>query len=136
MLFDRLRTMFDRTATHTGDRGEHAAVVDLLVLAMYADHTLRSEELESLTQFDSSHADWDDGAFSVQQHLKSSIARARAAIDDPAAVDALLAEIGQAIQTPAARTEALAACEEILRADGELAAAESTFLTKARTALA
>jgi hypothetical protein len=125
---DRLRSLFQRASSHTDDVAEHQAVVDLLVLAVYADHTVGQLELAALETFEDHAQDWDEGGFSVHQYLPVSIAKARDALDVEGGVTSLMAVAASQITTPVLRAEAVAYCEMITQVDGTVTTAENEFL--------
>jgi hypothetical protein len=133
MALDRILTHFQRAAAHTGDREQHGAVVELLVLAVYADKTVKVEELEALDDFDASHPDWDEKAFSIQEYLGPATAKVRAALEQNGS-EALLCDIATRITSPELRKAAIGYCEDIVGIDG-VTDAENVFLTTLRRVL-
>jgi hypothetical protein len=133
MAMDRILRHFKRAADHTDDRQQHAAIVELLVLAVYADKTVDVSELEALDKFDASHADWDDQAFSIQEYLGPATAKVRAAIDEDGS-QALLEDIGGRITSPELREAAIGYCEDIVGIDG-VTDEESEFVKRVRQML-
>lgn len=102
-IFNRLGSAFGRAKEHTSVNEEHQAVVDLLVLTLYADERVSQEELEALAQFDMDHTDWDGADFSVTEYLGSSIAKVRAAVSSPQLTEQLLVEVTAKVITPSLR---------------------------------
>jgi hypothetical protein len=121
-------------AAHTADSSEHEAVVDLVVLAAFADGTISEAELQALEQLDLDHAHWDQGEFSVIQYLPVAIAKARRAHED-AAINELLEDVSRRITTRPLRVEALRYCV-VEVADGGVTQDETRFIAQARRALA
>ena len=66
-IFHRLGSAFGRAKEQSQVDEEHQAVVDLLVLTVYADERVSQEEMEALARFDVEHQDWDGGDFSVTE---------------------------------------------------------------------
>jgi hypothetical protein len=130
----RLHPHFKKAAGHSEDPAQHAAVVELLILAVYAGKTVDVRELEALDEFDASHADWDAGPFSIQQYLAPATAKVRGALDEPDGADRLLADAASRITTPALRDATLHSCEELLRIDG-MTDDEREFFAQASRAL-
>jgi hypothetical protein len=118
MLLDRIHPHFKKATEHTNDAAEHAAVVELLVLAVFSDKSVDVSELDALDSFDASHADWDEGPFSIQQYLPTATAKVRSALDEPGGGDVLLKDAISRITSPSLREAAVGYCEEILRVDG------------------
>jgi hypothetical protein len=118
MLLDRIHPHFKKATEHTDDPSQHAAVVELLVLAVFADQSVDVSELEALDNFDASHADWDEGPFSIQQYLSTATNKVRSALDEEGGADRLLTDAISRITSPSLREAAVGYCEEILRVDG------------------
>ena len=121
-------------AAHTADASEHAAVVDLVVLAAYADGHISQAELQALERLDLDHTHWDEPDFSVLQYLPVAISKARRAHED-ASIDELLLDVSRRITTKPLRVEALRYCmAEVV--DGGVTEDETRFIAKAPRALA
>jgi hypothetical protein len=135
MAVEHIHPHFRKARTHTDDPDQHAAVVELLVLTVFADPTVDLAELDALDAFDASHADWDDGPFSIQQYLPTATAAVRAALDQPDGRDRLLADISIRITTPALRDATVGYCEDLVAVDGTTDQ-EREFLRQVRRALA
>lgn len=134
MLLDRIHSHFKTATNHTDDAAQHAAVVELLVLAVFADQSVDVNELEALDTFDASRSDWDDGPFSIEQYLPTATAKVRAALDEEGGADRLLKEVSARITSTTLREAAIGYCEEILRVDG-MKDDEREFLAQARRLL-
>jgi uncharacterized tellurite resistance protein B-like protein len=134
-IFHRLGAAFGRAKEQSEVDEEHQAIVDLLVLTVYADERVSQEEMEALARFDVEHQDWDGGDFSVAEYLGPSIAKVRAAVGSPLDVDGLLSDAAAKITTPALRAEVPGYCEAVAQADGQLSADEVGIIAKIRRAL-
>jgi hypothetical protein len=135
VVLDHFRDLASHLRHHEGSTVEHEAVVDLLVLAVYADRRITQDELDALGQFDLDHADWDSGPFSVQQYLPNSVAKVRSAMDAPGGADKMLTEVAATISDPAMKTLAFDSCQAIASKDGTVQA-ETDFIEQLRQALA
>jgi len=135
MVLERIRPHVRAATEHTDDPAQHAAVVDLLVLALYSDEAIDTAELDALDAFDAAHADWDEGPFSVEQYLPVATAKVRAALDREGGAAELMADAASRIGSAALRAATIGYCEEILRVDG-LTVEEGEFLQGVRRALA
>ena len=135
MIVDRLHELAAHFSHHTEDVVEHQAVVDLLVLTAYCDHRIDQGELDALDAFDADHANWDEGAFSVQQYLPVAVAKVLSALDAPDGSTHLLAEAAGKITTTSLRAEAISACRSLASADG-LDSDDVQFLKQLQDALA
>jgi len=133
MAMVRILRHLKRATDHTDDREQHAAIVELLLLAVYADKTVDIQELDALDKFDASHADWDDEAFSVQEYFGPATAKVRAALDNDGS-KALLDDISNRITSPELRKAAIGYCEEVVGIDG-VTEDESDFMKTIRRVL-
>jgi len=134
-IFHRLGAAFGRAKEQSQVDEEHQAIVDLLVLTVYADERVSQEEMEALARFDVEHQDWDGGDFSVAEYLGPSIAKVRTAVGSPQEVDQLLTEAAAKITTPALREAVPGYCEGVAQADGQLSVDEVGVIAKIRQAL-
>jgi hypothetical protein len=130
MVLDRIHPHFKKATEHTDDPAQHAAVVEVLVLAVFADQSVDTSELDALDEFDASHADWDDGPFSIQQYLSTATAKVRYAMDEEGGTDSLLKDATSRITSPSLRQAVPGYLQEILSVDG-ITDAEREFLRQA-----
>lgn len=107
------------------------ALLDLLVLGMYADghlaavEDLRIQKLLATMQFSSEHA--------KAQFVDASIARVRLH-DSRQSLPSLLTEIGNELSTPESRRRAIEAVDELLSSDNRITDKEREFLASVRSA--
>ncbi|HTW10707.1 MAG TPA: hypothetical protein VME46_24615 [Acidimicrobiales bacterium] len=134
MNINRLHQLAAPLAAQAAEVAEHQAAIDLLVLTAYCDRRISQEELDALQSFDSSHSDWDSGAFSVQQYLPIAAAKVRSVLDSYDGADRLLASAAAAIASPGLRAETSNACAELCASDG-VVASEAAFLGRVNEAL-
>ncbi len=134
-IFNRVGSAFGRAKEQSPVNEEHQAVVDLLVLTLYADERVSQEELEALAQFDVEHSDWDGADFSVTEYLGPSIAKVRAAVSSPQLTEQLLVEVAAKIVTPALRAAVPGYCEALAQADGEVSSGEAGIIARIRRAM-
>jgi tellurite resistance protein len=133
MLAEQIHRLV-QAATHHGHAGEHEAVVDLLVLTAFADHRITQEERDGLEEFDRSHADWDEGAFSVQQYLPEAVASVRGIGGSRDAREQFIEQAAARITSRNLRQAAPELCEQLASADGA-SREESDVVAAIRSAL-
>jgi hypothetical protein len=104
LLIERIHELVHHTADSVGEVEAHKAVIELLVLTVYADDRISTDELEALERFDDEHSDWDAGPFSVQQYLPVAVAKVRNAIAESGGADALIADAASRIHDPSMRS--------------------------------
>lgn len=129
-MLKRVSPVFDESLVHSPDELEHGAILELLLLVVYADRCLSNAEQRAIEEFDTEHADWDTATFSLQQYRGPATAAVRRALASPEAVEALLDEIDQRITTPELRAEVPRLCRVIAGVDGDVAPSEEAFLAR------
>ncbi|HUY85507.1 MAG TPA: hypothetical protein VMU77_00220 [Acidimicrobiales bacterium] len=127
MLTEHLHRLSHRVPHGGATADEHKAVIELLVLVIFADGKVTQEELDALEQFDSDHSDWDEGAFSVKQYLGEAVSRVRSSIDDENEIMRLIATDAGRIESADLREQAALYCRELADVDGR-AKEESALL--------
>ena len=127
-MLKRVPAAFDESLVHSADELEHGAVLELLLLVIYADRCLSNAEQRALEAFDAEHADWDTATFSLQQYLGPATAAVRRALASPAAVEALLDEIDARVTTPELRADLPRLSRVIAGIDGDVAPSEEAFI--------
>lgn len=108
------------------------ALVDLLVVGMYADHLLSLKENDTL-QAVIAKLEWTP-LLSPEIFLEQSFARARTAQEEPAQLSAYLYQKTAHFDTPETKQAALQELTDFLQTDG-LDPGEAPFLTQVQTLL-
>jgi Tellurite resistance protein TerB len=112
---------------------QREAVVDLLLLGMFADAPLRvSEDQKLLSVIE--EIGWDSYQ-TPDLYLQSAIARARDASDTEAGTTHRLEKIAEKLHDPELRRQALQYLTQFLGVDGAVDAEESKFLELTKAAL-
>jgi uncharacterized tellurite resistance protein B-like protein len=132
-LTNTLKSQLERTREAGASQTEREAVIDLLVMTMYADRFIDTAENDAIERV----AERIDGDASLPlgQYLNASIARVRATLDDENSQRRLLEDIGERLDTDRMRTLAYQAGRAVARADGEMADEEEQFLSSVRAVL-
>lgn len=102
------------------------AVVDLLTLAMLVDGTTSQAERDRIREHLEAR-DWPGGS-SPFTYADAATARVRAALADDAALEALLASIGERLRSDDERAAALALTRELAGLDGTVDEHESALV--------
>ncbi len=105
---------------------QREAIIELLLLMMYADHRVAVSE-DTLIDQQLGQFDWQSG-IQPEYFLNQATQRVRAVLDQPDKVTQLLTQIDAALATPQARQQALQLCERVANSDRSLAPSESSFL--------
>jgi len=122
----------DEPARDGLEQPQREAIIDLLLLAMYADNHLalsEQEQLESQVQT----FDWRSGT-TPDIYIEEATAKVRAAdkADDTRAE--LMADIGARLDDADTRELALAICKQLFQTDADVGADEIQFLNQLREA--
>jgi hypothetical protein len=112
---------------------QREAVVDLLLLGMFADAPLKvSEDAKLLSVIE--EIGWESYQ-TADLYLQSAIARAREAVDTEGGTKHRLERIGEELNELGLRKRALEYLTQFLGVDGAVDAEESKFLELAKAAL-
>jgi uncharacterized tellurite resistance protein B-like protein len=127
-LITRLQRLFGNATAKPADglvQPQREAIIDLLLVSMYADNRIATSEDEML-ETELYAFSWESG-ISPENFLNASTARIRAALVDEAKTQALLESIRQRLGSAAAKQRALALCDKLLQSDQNSSEAETNF---------
>lgn len=129
-LTETLKSQLERTHEASASQKEREAVIDLLVMTMYADRFIASAENDAIERV----AEQIDGdaPLPLAQYLNASIAKVRETLGDKEQHHALLRDISERLGTDRMRTLAYQASRAVARADDEMADEEEQFLNTVR----
>jgi uncharacterized tellurite resistance protein B-like protein len=105
---------------------EREATIELMIMTMYVDKSLKLAEDEAINQY-LSNITWES-PLTIQQYLGKATARVRAALSDTDKRKALLEEINTKLSSREVKQQALKACHDLAAADGDLIPEEKEFL--------
>ena len=129
-LTDTLTDQLERTHEAGASQEEREAVIDLLVMTMYADRfidTAENDAIERVTeQLDG------DASLPLSQYLNTSIAEVRQTLGNKEKQHALLEDVNERLGTDKMRALAYQASRAVARADDEMADEEEQFLSSVR----
>lgn len=95
------------------EQSEHEAVVELLVLAEFADRLLTIDEQKTAETFTASHC-WDSPTFSYATHYGVATSKVRSALGAKDQEDALIADIRSRIRHTELRSELAGVLDQLL----------------------
>jgi Tellurite resistance protein TerB len=116
----------------TLNQGQREAIFDFLLLATYADNSLKLSEEQRLYELISGLG-WE----SYQQpteYADTATARVRAAAESNAGMQAFLAKLSERLATPEARVFAIALVPRVLESDSSMPETEQAFYDAAKAA--
>lgn len=125
----QLRDLYRGVAVHATADDEHAAALELLLLVVLADGTIRIDETEVIEQL-SEDFEWTSPSFSFASEFGNAMAKVREARVTPGGIAALFDDVDARIASRVLRAELLAACREVAGADRELSAEEAGLLAQ------
>src|SRR4030095_393136 len=114
------------------DQSQREAIFDFLLLATYADNSLRPKEEQRLHELISGLG-WKSYK-EPSAYADEATARIRAAAESEVSMKAFLAEISERLVTPAVKVFALAIMPRVLESDNSMLEAEQAFYDAAKEA--
>ncbi len=107
----------DKTPKDGLTQKQREAIVDLLIVAMYADkNSVLAENDTVIAQIEK--LDWDSG-ISIELYIDTSTSRVRNAIKDEAGTEKFILEIGSRLETRAAAEKAMGICSTVVKMSGK-----------------
>jgi hypothetical protein len=120
------------TPLPTLNQAQREAIFDFLLLATYADNSLRLKEEQTLYELISGLG-WESYQ-EPTEYADTATARVRAAAESDAGTRAFLEKLSERFGTPEARVFALALLPRILESDNSMPEAEQAFYDAAKAA--
>jgi hypothetical protein len=114
------------------DQAKREAIFDFLLLATYADNSLRLSEEKRLYELISGIG-WDSYQ-DPTEYADTATARVRAAAESDAGTQAFLAKLNERLGTPEAKVFAIGVLPRVLEADNSIPGAEEAFYASAKAA--
>jgi hypothetical protein len=114
------------------EQGQREAIFDFLLLAAYADNSLKLKEDQRLYELVSGLG-WQSYQ-TPTAYADTATARVRVALESDAAAQQFLKQLSERLATPEAREFAIAVVPRILEADGSVPDAETAFYDAAKAA--
>lgn len=127
-MIESLRDIYGRISVHANEDQEHEAVVDLLVLMMFADGRVREGEEQEIEAIAADYG-WENDRFSVQQYLGTAVAKVREA-HETGTTEALLDDLDRRIVNTVLRATVKAEARAVADADQQRAPQETDLLAR------
>jgi hypothetical protein len=121
------------TPLPTLNQAQREAIFDFLLLATYADNSLKLTEDQRLYELISGLG-WESYQ-DPTEYADSAIARVRAAAESDANTQAFLGELNKRLATQEAKVFAIAILPRVLESDNSMPEAEQAFYEAAKAAL-
>lgn len=116
----------------TLDQAQREAIFDFLLLATYADNSLKLSEERRLYELISGLG-WESFQ-DPTEYADTATSRVRVAAESDAATQAFLAKLNERLATPAARVFAIGVLPRVLDSDNSMPEAEQAFYASAKAA--
>jgi Tellurite resistance protein TerB len=116
----------------TFNQGQREALFDFLLLAAYADNSLKLSENQRLYELISGLG-WESYQ-DPTEYADTATARVRAASESEAATQAFLTKLNDPLATPEAKVFAIGVLPRILESDNSMPEAEEAFYAAAKAA--
>jgi hypothetical protein len=120
------------TPLPTLNQAQREAVFDFLLLATYADNSLKLSEEQRLYELVSGLG-WQSYQ-NPSEYADTATARVRAAAESDAGTQAFLAKLSERLDSPEAKVFAIAVLPRILESDNSMPEAEQAFYAAAKAA--
>jgi len=117
---------------HNFTEDQKVAVLDLLIIGMYADHKLTSAEDDRIQKMIDTFSFPSD--YERQMFTDAAITRASREAVSPEAIRACVTQLAAHFPTPEVRRKAYHMLNNVITADGQVSAEESQLLTATREA--
>lgn len=125
-MFKNVQSFLGMIGQVDSEQIEREATIELMVITMYIDKTLKLAEDEVIKQYLGSIT-WESWLPS-EKFLGVAIAKVRNALLSKEKTTALLEDINSRLSNEERKSQALQACRELAVADGELSQEEKDFL--------
>lgn len=123
---DRVHSLFGLLAKEKSEQSQKEAIVDLLIMTMYIDKSLKLEEDEAIEKYIET-LQWES-PMSVEYYLGIATAKVRKALETPEKIRSFVEDVGNRVETVELKKQVLQICNELAMADSEISTKEQEFL--------
>ncbi|KST67325.1 tellurite resistance TerB family protein [Mastigocoleus testarum] len=123
---DKIHLLFGSLSTDKSEQSQKEAIVELLIMTMYADKTLKIEEDEAIKRYIET-LEWKS-PMSVEYYLGIAIAKVRKALESPEKIHCFLEDISDRVKTSDLKKQVLQICINLTMSDSEVSTEEREFL--------
>ncbi len=125
-MLGKLQPFFALIAGNETKQSEREASIDLMIMTMYIDKSLKIAEDEAINEYAKTLL-WES-PISIEKYLGVATAKVRNALGDAKKINAFLEDVKSRITTQEMRKQVFEACKNLALADGELSKEEQEFL--------
>ena len=123
---DKIHLLFGDLSTDKSEQSQKEAIVELLIMTMYADKTLKIEEDEAIKRYIET-LEWKS-PMSVEYYLGIVTAKVRKALESPEKIHCFLEDISDRVKTVELKKQVLQICINLTMSDSEVSTEEREFL--------
>ncbi len=124
---DKLRLSLSEIANLDVTQNEREAIIELMMLIMYSDKTLKLAEDEAIKEYTSS-IKWES-PLSLEFYFSKVTPKIRKAVADEEKMNAFLKDINTRIESELVKAQVLLVCNDLAMADSEFSSQEKELLT-------
>ncbi|MBW4672091.1 MAG: TerB family tellurite resistance protein [Cyanomargarita calcarea GSE-NOS-MK-12-04C] len=132
-MLKKLQPFFALIARNETKQSEREASIDLMIMTMYIDKSLKIAEDETINEY-AKNLLWES-PISLEKYLGVATAKVRNVLGDAEKTNAFLEDVKSRISTQEMKKEVFEACKNLAHADGELSKEEQEFLDIVATLL-
>jgi uncharacterized tellurite resistance protein B-like protein len=123
---EKLRLSLNEIANLDVTQNEREAIIELMMLIMYSDKTLKLAEDEAIKEYTSS-VKWES-PLSLEFFFGKVTPKVRRALSDKENMNALLEDINFRIESELVKAQVLLVCNDLAMADAEFSSEEKELL--------
>ncbi len=123
---EKLRLSLSEIAKQDVTQNEREAIIELLMLIMYSDKSLKLAEDEAIKEY-TDNIKWES-PLSLEFYFSKVTPKIRKAVADEENMNALLEEINFRIESELVKAQVLLACNDLAMADSEFSPEEKELL--------
>jgi uncharacterized tellurite resistance protein B-like protein len=125
---EKLRLSLSEIANLDVTQNEREAIVELLMMVMYSDKSLKLAEDEAIKEYASS-IKWES-PLSLEFYFGKVTPKIRTALSDKEKMNAFLQDINTRIESEAVKSQVLLVCNDLAMADSEFSPEEKELVKK------
>ncbi|AFY56467.1 hypothetical protein Riv7116_4027 [Rivularia sp. PCC 7116] len=123
---EKLRLSLSEIAKEDVTQNEREAIIELMMMVMYSDKTLKLTEDEAIKEYASS-IEWES-PLSLEFYFAKVTPKIRTALSNDEKMHVFLKDINSRIETEVVKAQVLLVCNDLAMADAEFSAEEKDLL--------
>ena len=123
---EKLRLSLSEIANLDVTKNEREAIIELMMMVMYSDKTLKLSEDEAIKEY-ASNIKWES-PLSLEFYFGKVTPKIRRALSDKEDMNALLEDINFRIESEVVKAQVLLVCNDLAMADAEFSSEEKELV--------